>query len=367
MMTSSRFGSKAFSKSAMIRAMKLLVCALEPSSNLHLKELIKHLQGVELIGIYEHSLGDPLYDVSEMAIMGVVDALRKLRWFLRVADDMVALAKEADKVLLMDGSGFNLPLAKKIKTAHPDKEILYYILPQIWASRPKRAAKLERYCDRLLGILPFESAYYSEGAVEYVGHPLLDEITQHWKGAKGMIAFMPGSRKAEISRLMPVFRSVRKRLSDKEAVVVIPPAFDETKIAALYGDLSGFRISRETHQTLAEAEFAYICSGTATLEAALIGTPFALAYRAKPLDYFIGTRLLGITQVGLANIMLTRHNGTTLHRELLQGNVSVAQLLEAYHQIDRAVFAQKATVIRDYLGHGSSKNVAHILMEDMTC
>ena len=118
--------------------MKLLVSALEPSSNLHLQEVLKYTHDVELIGIFDKNIkeGTPLYDISEMAIMGVVDAIKKLRWFFEVADEMVKLAKDADKVLLMDSSGFNLPLAKKLKTAYPDKEIIYYILPQIWASRP---------------------------------------------------------------------------------------------------------------------------------------------------------------------------------------------------------------------------------------
>ncbi|NEW59691.1 lipid-A-disaccharide synthase, partial [Sulfurovum sp. bin170] len=147
--------------------MKILVSALEPSSNLHLKEVLKYTQDVELLGIFDKSLGTPLYDISDMAIMGIVDAIKKLRWFFKVADEMVEIAKDADKILLMDSSGFNLPLAKKLKIAYPNKEIIYYILPQVWASRPKRAKKLELYCDRLLGILPFEVEYYQSKA-EYI-------------------------------------------------------------------------------------------------------------------------------------------------------------------------------------------------------
>ncbi|MBD3808859.1 MAG: lipid-A-disaccharide synthase, partial [Epsilonproteobacteria bacterium] len=148
--------------------MKILVSALEPSSNLHLKELLKHTNDLELYGIFDKNIGSPLYDISQMAIMGVVDALKKLRWFYRVADEMVELASKCDKVLLMDGSGFNLPLAKKIKEKYPNKEIIYYILPQVWASRPKRVIKLEKYCDKLLGILPFEINMYKSGKAKYV-------------------------------------------------------------------------------------------------------------------------------------------------------------------------------------------------------
>ena len=348
--------------------MKLLVSALEPSSNLHLKEVLKHTQDVELMGIFDKSIenGTPLYDISEMAIMGVVDALKKLRWFFKVADEMVELAKDADKVLLMDSSGFNLPLAKKLKIAYPGKEIIYYILPQIWASRPKRAIKLEQYCDKLLGILPFEVDYYPQGKAQYVGHPLIDEINVHRneEDTRNIITFMPGSRKSEIMRLMPIFLELRRKLgNDIRPLLVIPPSFSRNKIAKLYRGNREFEIVRDTHEALRRSEFAFICSGTATLEAALIGVPFTLAYIAKKVDFFIGTKLLGITQVGLANIILTNYNNTTLHNEILQEEVTVDKLLKEYYNTDREIFAKKAEELRTYLGHGSSKNVAKIIMK----
>lgn len=347
--------------------MKLLVSALEPSSNLHLKEVLKHTHDVELIGIFNKNLeeGTPLYDISEMAIMGVVDAIKKLRWFFKVADEMVELAAEADKVLLMDSSGFNLPLAKKLKEKYPDKEIIYYILPQVWASRPKRVKKLEKYCDKLLGILPFEVDFYQSKA-QYVGHPLLDEIDVHRneEETKGCIAFMPGSRKAEITRLMPIFLELRRKLgNDIRPLLVIPPSFSRNKIAKLYKGNREFEILRDTHEALRRSEFAFICSGTATLEAALIGVPFTLAYIAKKVDFFIGTKLLGITQVGLANIILTNYNNTTLHKEILQEEVTVDNLLKEYYNSDRKIFENKAKELRTYLNHGSSQNVAKIIME----
>jgi len=347
--------------------MKLLVSALEPSSNLHLKEVLKHTVNVELIGIFDKNIkeGTPLYDISQMAIMGVVDALKKLRWFFKVADEMVAMAAEADKILLMDSSGFNLPLAKKLKAKYPNKEIIYYILPQVWASRPKRVKKLELYCDKLLGILPFETAYYQSKA-QYVGHPLLDEITVHRDKTqtKGCIAFLPGSRASEITRLMPIFLELRRKLGNNiRPLLVIPSAFSRDKIAKLYRGNREFEVVRNTHEALKRAEFAFICSGTATLEAALMGVPFTLAYIAKKVDFFIGTKLLGIKQVGLANIILTHYNNSTLHHELLQENVTVDNLLKEYYNTDRQIFTEKAEELKTYLAHGSSKNVAKILME----
>jgi len=348
--------------------MKLLVSALEPSSNMHLREVLKHTQDIELSGIFDKSLGNPLYDISQMAIMGVVDALKKLRWFFKVADEMVAVAKQADKILLMDSSGFNLPLAKKLKKAYPDKEIIYYILPQIWVTRTKRVKKLEAYCDRLLGILPFEIDYYQHKA-EYVGHPLLDEIDLTKRERRGgsnkskTIAYLPGSRPGEISKLIPIYRQLRKKLPSEHALLVIPSSFSQETIDELYGEIEGFEIVKDTHAALYRSDFAFICSGTATLEAALIGTPFILNYIAKKIDYFIGTKFLGLKQIGLANIILNHHDGSTLHNELIQEDVTVENLLREYDHFDQELFLLKAKELKDYLAHGSSKNVAEIIME----
>jgi len=239
-------------------------------------------------------------------------------------------------------------------------------LPQIWASRPKRAKRLELYCDKLLGILPFEVNYYPQSKAKYVGHPLLDEINIHQvkENTKNIIAFMPGSRKSEITRLMPIFLKLRRKLgNDIRPLLIIPPSFSRNKIAKLYIGNREFEVVRDTHEALKRCEFAFICSGTATLEAALIGVPFTLAYIAKKVDFFIGTKLLGIKQVGLANIILTNHNNTKLHNEILQEEVTVDKLLKEYYNTDREIFAKKAEELRTYLGHGSSQNVADIIMK----
>jgi lipid-A-disaccharide synthase len=338
--------------------MKLLVSALEPSSNIHLKELLKYTKDIELIGIFDSSLGTPLYDISSMAVMGIVDVIKKIGWFFRALDEMAELAKDADKVLLMDSSAFNIPLAKKIKEKYPQKEIIYYILPQVWASRPKRVEKLERYCNRLLGILPFEIDYYTKA--QYVGHPLLDEIRVKRDKNSKYIAFLAGSRESEIKKLMPIFREIRKEIQ-KKALLVIPSNFSKEKIENLYGDISDFEISKNTHKALAKSEFAFICSGTATLESALIGTPFVLVYIAKWLDYLIGKRLLNIEYIGLSNILLKHYNSSTLHKELLQSDVTVENLLREYKNTNRELFKKKSKELREYLKYGSSKRVAEVI------
>jgi len=347
--------------------MKILVSALEHSANIHLKSLKKELNDTtEFIGIFDNELGKPIVDLRTLAIMGFVDALKKLRFFFKLADEMVELSKDADKVLLIDSSGFNLPLAKKIKKKYPQKEIIYYILPQAWAWKKKRIPVLEKTIDKLCSILPFEKNYYSKNApITYVGHPLLDIIKDYKEELRDEVrhvAFMPGSRKGEIKKLMPIFREVVKKL-DIEATIIIPKHFSKADINELYGNLSSFKTAHEAHKTLYEVDFAFICSGTATLEAALIGTPFVLSYIAKPLDYFIASRLVKLSHIGLSNIMFTQFNDRDLHPELIQEDVTVENLIKTYKEYDRTRFLDDSKALRNYLQHGSSKTVANIIEE----
>lgn len=347
--------------------MKILVSALEHSANIHFKSLKKELCGdTQFIGIFDKELGESIIDLRSLAIMGFVDALFKLPFFINLNNQMVELAKDADKVLLIDSSGFNLPLAKKIRKKYPKKEIIYYILPQAWAWKKKRIAVLEQTIDRLASILPFEKDYYSKNApIEYVGHPLLDQISEFKESLQEdvkRVVFMPGSRKGEIKKLMPIFKEVQKKLHT-EAVIVIPTNFSQKEIAELYGDLKDFTITNDAHKTLLEADFAFICSGTATLEASLIGIPFVLAYIAKPLDYFIASKLVKLNYIGLGNIMFEKLKNRALHPEFIQEAVSAENLLQAYKEFDRSRFLDDSKALRAYLGHGSSKRVAAILEE----
>ncbi len=345
--------------------MKILVSALEHSANIHLKSLKKELSdSVEFIGIFDAQLGSPIVDLRSLAVMGFVDVLKKLFYFFKLNTQMADLAEKADKILLIDSSGFNLPLAKKIKKRFPNKEIIYYILPQAWAWKKRRIPVLEKTIDHLASILPFEKDYYSKTApITYVGHPLLDIIPRyknHLNETVKKIVFMPGSRKGEIKKLMPVFKKVREKLGI-EATIIIPTHFTQEDILQVYGDLKGFIIVHDTYKTLYEADFAFICSGTATLEAALIGIPFVLSYIANPIDYFIASRLVKLNHIGLSNIMFRKFNERDLHPEFIQKAVTADNLIKAYKGLDRGTFLNDSKALRAYLQHGSSKNVANLL------
>jgi lipid-A-disaccharide synthase len=342
----------------------ILISALETSSNIHLKALKEKLDNdINLIGIFDKSLGNPTYDVSSMAVMGFVDIIKKIPFFLKLKKEMVELSAKADVVLLMDNSGFNLPLAKAIKKRYPSKKIIYYILPQAWAWKEKRIPIIEANCDILCSILPFEKDYYSQkDKINYVGHPLLDEIS-HFKQKieqHNKIAFMPGSRSSEIKRLMPIFKKIAFKIG-KESILIIPEHFEQSYIDKTYGNISNFTISTNAHKVLQEVDFAFICSGTATLEASLIGTPFVLSYIANTFDYFIAKYLLKIKYIGLANIFFDKMGKEPIHKEYIQDDVTINNLLDGYYTIDKEQFLKNSIILRDYLKFGSSSNVAKII------
>lgn len=345
---------------------KLLVSALEPSSNLHLRELKKYLNGVEFLGIFEEDMGEPLFNPKDFSVMAFSDVLGKIKFFLHANNEMAKLAQKADAVLLMDSSSFNIPLAKKIKKNNPQKYIIYYILPQVWAWKAWRVKQIEKFCDKLGAILPFETSFYKKKAT-YVGHPLLDEIKLYKSSSSGKnIVFMPGSRKGEIKKIFPIFVQIANTLVNKKKILIVPKSFNGLDLKTIYGEeILGFEISFDTHKSLYEAEFAFICSGTATLEAALIGTPFVLGYKMRRLDFLIGKIFVKLSYVGLANIFYNALNGeragrgkTKLHDEWLQDEMTADNLLSSYYRLDFEKFLLESSKIRSYLEHGSAENIA---------
>lgn len=399
--------------------MKLLLSALEPSSNLHAKEVILHIaktlyqQGkttkniphkIEIIGIFDkhlqeqislecaqstefsvfianHFIFSPLFFSQDFAIMGFVDVVKKIPFLLKARKCLLECAKQVDKILFLDSSSFHIPLAKKIKAQSIKAPIYYYILPQVWAWKQWRVKVLESVFDTLLAILPFEINYYSLEArnrqkVRFVGHPLLDELefsaikeretrqsSANSRQNITHIVFMPGSRQGEIKRIFPTFREVATMLESNEAITniannnatqhikqhsqkhliktLVVPAFFASKaldeLELIYGDLSDFTLSFDAQESLKEADFAFICSGTATLQAALLATPFVLCYKAARLDYFIARAFVKLKYIGLANIFYNALCGevagkgeSTMHQELIQGDMSAQNLICAY-------------------------------------
>lgn len=414
--------------------MRILVTALEPSANLHLKEVLKAFWAeygeFELCGIYDENLcaefeanlkqkskenlsensqeilnlnsapnsqeplnlGDtpnskgikinkPLYSSHEFSAMGFVEVLPLIFKAKRAIKELTSLALERqnansstnspkpfDAVLCIDSPAFNIPLAKALNAAGVRAKKIYYILPQVWAWKKGRIPIIEANFDELASILPFDGQFFSKST--FVGHPLLDELKEFKdesdfemilskEESKKTLSFLPGSRRSEIKRLMPVFRELALNFKG-EKILCVPP-FNLARLDELYGDTKGFKVVTNTPQALKKSDFAFICSGTATLEAALIGTPFILAYKAKAIDVFIARLFVRLKHIGLANIMCDFAGKTELNPEFLQNEVSAKNLFEAYRKFDFKEFFDKVSFLKNYLRFGSAKNVAKML------
>ena len=405
-----------------------LVTALEPSANLHLKEVLKAFWAefgeFELCGIYDENLcaefeanlkqkskenfsknsqeildlnsapnpqeplnlGDtpnskgvkinkPLYSSHEFSAMGFVEVLPLIFKAKRAIKELTSLAlqrqnaqKPFDAVLCIDSPAFNIPFAKALNAAGVRAKKIYYILPQVWAWKKGRIPIIEANFDELASILPFDGQFFSKST--FVGHPLLDELKEFKdesdfetilskEESKKTLSFLPGSRRSEIKRLMPVFRELALNFKG-EKILCVPP-FNLARLDELYGDTKGFKVVTNTPQALKKSDFAFICSGTATLEAALIGTPFILTYKAKAIDVFIARLFVRLKHIGLANIMCDFAGKTELNPEFLQNEVSAKNLFEAYRKFDFKEFFDKVSFLKNYLHFGSAKNVAKML------
>lgn len=379
--------------------MKLFVSALEYSANIHLKYLLCEIiayENVELCGIFDEDIigeidseskdnckhkiyGTALCNISKVGVMGFIDVLKRARFFLRLRAKCLNLALESDKVLLMDSSSFNIPLAKRIKKRDSGKMIMYYILPQVWAWKPWRAKAIEANCDKLAAILPFEVECYRQKA-RFVGHPLLDEI-KHFResmhlceskvksnGSQNIFTFMPGSRLSEINRIFPIFLQVKNELKSYDSTaqfnLVVPKKFKDKNLTEIYGTTNDFQITFDAHTSLLQSKFAFICSGTATLECALIGTPFVLGYQGRWIEAFVVKQFLNIRFVGLANLLYSHIKpNSQFHTELLQKNLTAKNLLISYHNANPSDFLEKSFALRVYLKSGSARVVAQWLLE----
>jgi lipid-A-disaccharide synthase len=341
--------------------LKILVSAIEPSANLHLKQVLNECkvknEKCNIVGVFDKSLGEPVVDGNEFNVMGFLDVLPKIKLAKRVINDLAELSKECDKALLIDAPSFNLRLAKKIKEINPEIEIIYYILPKVWAWKKGRIKDVNRYVDKKAYIFPFEREIWKDGV--YVGNPLLDEIKTFRDSKKyGNIAFLPGSRKSEIKALMPVFREIIKHLPGKKLLAV--PKIYRNKTDEIYGDVSGFEIIYDTHETLLKSDFAYICSGTATLESAVIGTPFVLMYKAREIEYIIGRMLVKLNYAGLANIIFEKEGLGEFHKEYLQ-DFDMEDLIKDFENSDLEEFQEKSERLREVLKFGSAKKVVELV------
>ncbi len=315
--------------------MKYYIIAGEASGDLHGSNLIKELKKQDSsISIrcwggdkMQEAGGELVKHYSELAFMGFSEVLMNLRTIFR----NLAFCKEdilqykPDALILIDYPGFNLRIAKWAR--QQGLKIIYYISPQVWAWKENRVKSMKQCIDKMLVILPFEKDYYKNKwnwEVEYVGHPLIEVIQNHKAqdfheqlSDKPIIALLPGSRKQEILKKLPVMLEVSKSFPAYQFIVAKAPGANEQFYNDLVKDFSNVTyVTNKTYDLLMQSKAALVTSGTATLETALFGVPEVVCYKGSYLSYQIGKRLVNIKYISLVNLIMDK----LVVKELIQND-----------------------------------------------
>jgi lipid-A-disaccharide synthase len=337
---------------------KLMIVAGEPSGDAHaaalvhaLREAAKDVQ-LELFGATGSAMRsagvESIFATDDLAIMGILEVTRVLPRFLSAFRELkrTAFERKPDAVVLVDWPEFNLRLAKTLHRR--GLRVIYYISPQVWAWRSHRVRNIRRDVDLLLSILPFESEWFAKRGVthvEYVGHPLVGEVHARYgreefcrlhnlDPARPIIALLPGSRHKELVRILPPMLSataaIARERSDVQFALVVAPSRspEEAKqiIAGRNQDLvlpAALRIIHHgTREALAAADVAAVASGTATLEAAILGTPMVIVYKESPINWHTLGRLITADHYGLVNLIA----GERIVTELMQNDLNGQRL-----------------------------------------
>jgi lipid-A-disaccharide synthase len=372
-------------------AQRLLLVAGEASGDLHggnlARALLAQQPTLQLLGVGGRRMREArvelLFDIRDLAVVGAVEAVRSLRTLWAVYHTLLDEVERVpvDAVLLIDFPGFNLKLAKAL--TQRGIPVLYYIAPQVWAWRPGRLRKIQRRVRKLFVILPFEAALYHKAHIdaEFVGHPLLDLVQPSGSKAEActrcgldpaapVVGILPGSRRSELHYLLrPMLEAAAQIRAQVAAAQFILPLAETLQPADVQEALATAPIpvrlvQRRTYDVMLAADVLLVASGTATLEAALIGTPMVLVYKAHLLTYLLARLVMRVSRIGLPNIIA----GRAIVPELWQYDVTAdnmaAQALALLTSPERATMMRtELATLRSQLGApGVPERVASSLL-----
>jgi lipid-A-disaccharide synthase len=369
--------------------MNYYLIAGEASGDLHGANLMKALRAEDpgarfrVWGgdLMEAQGGELVKHYRDLAFMGFAEVVANLRTILRnirfCKEDI--LAWQPDVLILIDYPGFNLRIARWARAQ--GLRIFYYISPQIWAWHRSRVHQIKANVDRMYVILPFEEDFYREYGLEvdFVGHPLLDVIdryeadpafrSEYGLDERPVVALLPGSRRQEISRMLPTMLRVPPDFPDLQFVIAGAPSVPEDFYRHIIeqspaGQQQVAIVHNRTYPLLAQAYAALVTSGTATLETGLFAVPEVVCYKGSALSYLIARRLVDIPYISLVNLVVDRQ----LLTELIQDDFNPARLkAELQRLLDPAVRAELREgfgELRRRLGEaGASRWAARLMVE----
>lgn len=285
--------------------------------------------------------------IKDLAFMGFVEVLMNIGTIFKnlkfCKEDI--LKHKPDALILVDYPGFNLRIAE---WAHKQNiKVIYYISPQVWAWKKNRVHTIKKVVDEMYVILPFEESFYKQFNfdVNYIGHPLLDAINNYQLKKSNttddfytknnitnqpIIAILPGSRKQEVKKKLPIMLEAVKTFKTHQAVIAGAPTLDKEFYEEIIQDQPSVKIVyNQTYDLLSHAEVAVVTSGTATLETALFEVPEVVCYIGSPISYLIARQLIKIKFISLVNLIMDRE----VVKELIQGECTPKNIQKEVERI----------------------------------
>ncbi len=368
--------------------MKYYIIAGEASGDMHASNLVAEINKKDKKAEFRGCGGDLmkaqgvdlLKHYRTMAYMGFVEVAVNLR---KVLDNIAQCKKDIvdyqpDVVILVDYPGFNLRIAD---FAHEKGfKVFYYISPQVWAWKRRRVRKIQKSVDKMLVILPFEEEFYKRYGVDvtYVGHPLLDELAKFGNGNRSMflrrnslgekreiIALLPGSRKQEVKRMLPVMLKVASHFPEYQFVVAGVSSLEKSLYKGIMGKADVFLVENQTYELLQNSSAALVTSGTATLETALFSVPEVVCYKATGFSYHLAKWMIKVKFISLVNLIMDKE----VVKELIQGDLTEDNLVKELNQLLHDGNRQRQLLedyedLQDRLGNaGASEKAAEVVFE----
>jgi lipid-A-disaccharide synthase len=372
--------------------MRILIVTGEASGDLHGAHLAKAIMALDptaqLVGIGGAGMraagvtllpGVPKLDVMGLigpsAIPALVQRVRAIRKVLK--------AEAWDLVVLIDNPGLNFHFARVAKAA--GRRVLYYIAPQVWGWRPGRMKWIQRRVDHVVVILPFEPELYRRAGVRctFVGHPLLDSVAPQYDRAglrkefgfdesARVVGLLPGSRRSEVETLLPVLLKAAAQLALAEPgtqfILAQASSIEDNQIQSLLQNSPvSVRVAHDrASEVMALSDVLFVASGTATLQAAVVGTPMVLLYKTSPLTYRLARWLAKVKWIGLVNLVA----GRSIVPELIQDEATEERLCqEVLHLLrDRSAYnamKEELRQVRQSLGEpGASHRAAQVVLAE---
>lgn len=367
--------------------MKYYIISGEASGDLHGSNLIKELKLKDKNAIFRCWGGDLIAKqgvdvvkhIRDLAFMGFIEVLMNIRTIKKNFKFCHAdiLQFKPDVLILIDYPGFNLRIAEFAKAK--GIKVFYYISPQIWAWKQSRVYKIKKFVDRMFVILPFEQEFYErfDYPVDFIGHPLLDAIETNLKHKttfedfinrnnlenKPIIALLPGSRKQEIQRKLPIMLSIVDNYKDYQFVIGAAPSLDIEYYKSFSIKDNIKIVTGRTYELLQNSQAALVTSGTATLETALFEVPEIVCYKSNSLSYHIAKKLIKVKYISLVNLIMDK----LVVKELIQNDLNSKNIV---NELDKILFESeyRNSMIADYKelkdklgGIGASERVSDLI------